>query len=310
MPDTFDCAIVGGGPAGLTAAVYLARFRRTVVLFDRGGSRAALIPRSHNMVGYPDGIPGRELLANIQAQAERYGADIRAGSIEGMTAAGETWRLSGDGIDVTVRAVLLATGVDNRRPDDITPEIHQTALDEGKLRYCPICDGLEAGGPTGEARIGVVGAQSHGVAEALFLRGFSARVTLFTREVCELHEKDRAELARAGVAWDPRPVEHYDFSGEAVTLGFGDGSTAEVDTLYPAMGSEPNVELMEQLGLRADSERCIVTDDQQRLGLKGLYAAGDVVAALDQIGVAVGHAAIAATAMHNDLRERDRLTPE
>jgi thioredoxin reductase (NADPH) len=305
---TFDCAIIGGGPAGLTAAIYLSRFRRRTVVFDRGGSRAALIPVSHNLAGFPDGIPGKELLARMTAQAQRYGADLRHGDVRRIRRDGCGWRLSGDGFDLAARAVLFATGVDNRTLDGITPDIHAAVLAAGKLRYCPICDGYEAA-EGGEGRIGVLGAKSHGVAEALFLRGYSPRVTLFTRESCELHEKDRADLARAGVTWDSRPVETYDFRGEAVSLRFGDGGTAEVDTLYPALGSEPNVELIEQLGLRMDPERCIIVDAHQRLGLDGLYAAGDVVSALDQIGVAIGHAAIAATAMHNDLRARDGETP-
>jgi thioredoxin reductase (NADPH) len=302
--EVFDCAIVGGGPAGLTAAIYLTRFLRRTVLFDRGGSRAALIPASHNHAGFPDGINGRELLSRMAEQARRYGADLREAAVTSVAQDGDGWLLGGDGITIRARAVLIATGVDNRCPD-LPSGVHRTALDTGKLRYCPICDGYEAGGPKNDRRIGVVGAQSRGVAEALFLRTYSPHITLFTREACELHEKDRAELSRAGIAWDPRPVQDYDFSGEAVRLRFADDEAAEIDTLYPALGSEPNIELIDQLGLRTDKEDCIVCDDHQRLGLKGLYAAGDVVAALDQISVAMGHAAIAATAMHNDLRERD-----
>jgi thioredoxin reductase (NADPH) len=307
--ESFDCAIIGGGPAGLTAAIYLARFRRRTVLFDRGGSRAALIPTSHNHAGFPDGINGRELLARMADQARRYGAELRVGDVTQLATFDGGWRLGGHGIAASARAVLIATGVDNRCVE-LPPGGHQAALDAGKLRYCPICDGYEAGGEQGTARIGVVGAKTHGVAEALFLRTYSPNVTLFTREVCELHEKDRAELERAGIGWDPRPVEAYDFAGPTVRLCFAGGDAAEVDTLYPALGSEPNVELLEPLALRTDKDDCIEVDSHQRLGLKGLYAAGDVVAALDQISVAMGHAAVAATAMHNDLRDRDGETVE
>ena len=309
MDDLFDCAIVGGGPAGLTAAIYLARFRRRVVLYDRGGSRAALIPVSHNHAGFPDGIRGAELLERMGEQAARYGADLRVGDVGELSASGDDWRMVTPDGNVVARTVLFATGVDNRRPE-MDEAVHRAALEAGKLRYCPICDGWEAAGPEFGARIGVVGAESHGVAEALFLRGYTPHVTLFTREECELHEKDREDLASHGVSWDPRPVADYDFSGQAVRLCFADGEAAEVDTLYPALGSEPNVELIRRLGLRTDDEDCIVADRQQRLGLRGLYAAGDVVAALDQISVAMGHAAVAAVTIHNDLRERDGQTPE
>ena len=308
MDETFDCAIVGGGPAGLTAAIYLARFRRRVVLFDRGGSRAALIPTSHNHAGFPEGIAGSELLRRMGEQAAQYGADLRVGDVAQVVASGSDWRLSGDSIDLLARAVLFATGVDNRRPamDEV---IHRAALDAGKLRYCPICDGWEAGGPEFGARIGVVGAESHGVSEALFLRTFTPHVTLFTLTECELHEKDLKDLAEHGVTWDARPVASYDFSGPHVRLCFADGEAAEVDTLYPALGSEPNVGLMHALGLRTDGDDCVMIDRHQRLGVRGLYAAGDIVAGLDQISVAMGHAAMAAVTIHNDLRARDNETP-
>lgn len=309
MSERYDCLIIGGGPAGLTAAIYLARFRRKVVLYDRGGSRAALIPTSHNHAGFPDGIRGGELLDRMAEQAAKYGAELRVGDVSGVQPSGGDWKVVTPGGELEARTVLFATGVDNRRPE-MDEATHRAALDAGKLRYCPICDGWEAGGEGFAGRIGVVGADGHGVAEALFLRTYSEQVTLFTLEEFELHEKDRANLAEHGVTWDPRPVTSYDFSGEGVRLSFADGDAAQVDTLYPALGSDPNVKLMDALGLRTDEDACVVIDRHQRLGLRGLYAAGDIVAGLDQISVAMGHAAIAATALHNDLRERDRETPE
>ena len=308
MSEKFDCAIIGGGPAGLTAAIYLARFRRRVVLYDRGGSRAALIPTSHNHAGFPEGIRGSELLERMGTQAAQYGADLRVGDVGGVTPAGDDWRLTTPDGPMTARTVLFATGVDNRRPA-MDEAVHRAALEAGKLRYCPVCDGWEAGGAEFGATIGVVGAESHGVAEALFLRTFTPDVTLFTLAACELHEMDRKNLAEHGVTWDPRPVASYDFSGERVRLGFADGDAAEVDTLYPALGSDPNVALMHALGLRTDGDDCVMIDRHQRLGVRGLYAAGDIVAGLDQISVAMGHAAVAAVTIHNDLRERDRETP-
>ena len=302
---TYDTAIIGGGPAGLTAAIYLARYRREVVVFDRGGSRAAMIPTSHNHAGYPEGIHGEDLLADMRKQAQQFGAELRHADITAIAAEGQGWQLMGDGIELTARTVLFATGTVNRCPD-IPREVHDAALAAGKLRYCPVCDAFEAT----DQRIAVIGAESHGVAEALFLRNYSDRITLFTLQECELHEKDRADLAKAGVNWDPRPIASYDFSGDGVRLGFADGSNAEADTLYPALGSDPNDELIKQLGLRTASDDSILTDSHQRLGLDGLYAAGDIVSGLDQISVAMGQAAVAATTLHNDLRAREGRTPE
>ena len=302
---TYDAVIIGGGPAGLTAAIYLARYRRRVIVIDRGGSRAALIPTSHNHAGYPQGIHGEDLLTAMRAQALQFGAELRSGEVKKIIAEGAEWRLTGEGLALTSRTVLFATGVVNRYPD-IPRGVHDAALAAGKLRYCPVCDAFEAT----DQRIAEIGAESHGVAEALFPRNYSDQITLFTLEECELHEKDRADLAKAGVGWDPRPVASYDFSGDGVRLGFADGSTVEVDTLYPALGSDPNDCLIKQLGLRTTSDDCILTDNHQRLGRDGLYAAGDIVSGLDQISVAMGHGAVAATTLHNDLRARDGKVPE
>ena len=274
-------------------------------MIDRGGSRAAMIPTSHNHAGYPQGIHGEDLLADMRAQAAQFGAEFIGGEVQSIAAADGQWQLTGDGLDLTTRTVLFATGVVNLCPD-IPRGVHDTALAAGTLRYCPVCDAFEAT----DQRIAVIGAESHGVAEALFLRTYSDRITLFTLEECELHEQDRADLAKAGVSWDPRPVTSYDFSSDGVRLGFADGSFTEADTLYPALGSDPNDSLIKQLGLRTSADDTILTDNHQRLGLDGLYAAGDIVSGLDQISVAMGQAAVAATTLHNDLRARDGKVPE
>ena len=325
MSETYECVIVGGGPAGLTAAIYLARYRRRVLLVDAGESRAARIPRSHNHAGYPDGIPGVELLKAMALQAAQFGAELRPGCVGGIErrADGSFALTIDDGAPVHARAVLIATGVVNRRPP-IEPEAHRRAIDAGTLRYCPICDGFEAGGWSGEdagmgndgeraggtRRIGVVGADGHGVAEALFLTTYSDRVTLLTLIECDLDEHDRADLKKAKVTWETRPAAGFDFVEGGVDVTLEDGETLSFDTLYPALGSNANAELVEALGLTLDDERCILVDKHQRLGMKGVYAAGDIVAGLDQISVAMGHAAIAATTIHNDLRSIDGETPE
>lgn len=297
--DHCDALIVGGGPGGLTAAIYLARYHRRVILVDDGDSRARWIPRSHNHAGFPDGIGGDELLRRMREQAERYGARMLTGRIDRIACEGDGFRAEGEGLSITARALLLATGVENRRPamDEAT---HSDALDRGLLRYCPVCDGYEA---TGQA-IGVIGADSHGVAEALFLRTFSDDVTLIAQEAIELGTEDRERLAAAGVDVRESPMSRLGFSDKA-DVHLSDGTHCRFDTLYPALGSDSRNMLARQLGLDLSDDRCIVTDAKQRTSRKGVYAAGDIVMALDQISVAMGHAAIAATALHNDLRALD-----
>lgn len=188
-----DCIIIGGGPAGLTAAIYLARFHLGIRLFDCGSSRAAQIPCTRNHAGYPEGISGKELLARMLAQAEKYGAVRESAEVTGL-------RLIEGGFGVRVgerehaaRTVLLATGVVNNRPD-MPKELHDDALARGLLRYCPICDGYEVT----DRRIGVIGTGSHGMGEALFLRGYSADVTLIAPEAHALSEEGPPRWTRPG----------------------------------------------------------------------------------------------------------------
>lgn len=298
--DRHDALIVGGGPAGLTAAIYLARYLRRVVVIDQGHSRAKWIPISHNHAGFPEGIGGSALLDRMRDQAERYGASIVPGQVETVAREGNGFVAVGIGIDIHSRTVLLATGVENRRPA-IEGDAHRDALDRGLLRYCPICDGYEARGQT----IGVIGADSHGVAEALFLRIFSGEVTLIPHTRTKLTSAERANLWQAGIRVIDSPMASIAFEDCAiVTLTSGD--THRFDTVYPALGSDSNNALARQLGADLSDDRCIVVDTKQRASVAGVYAAGDIVMSLDQISVAMGHAAIAATTLHNDLRNRDR----
>ena len=295
-----DVLIVGGGPAGLTAAIYLARYRRRVIVVDAGHSRAKWIPRSHNHAGFPDGINGEELLGRMRTQAEQYGATLLNGHIDAVTGSQDAFEARGDDLTIATRSVLIATGVENRRPD-MDSGTHRDALDRGLLRYCPVCDGYEAT----DRSIGVIGADTHGVAEALFLRTYSDRITLVAHKSTDLDECDRTALDKAGIAIASSVLDWLDFSGERARLHLVDGSVLEVDTVYPALGSDSNNALAHQLDLKLSGDRCILVDSQQRASVSGIYAAGDIVMSLDQISVAMGHAAIAATALHNDLRRQD-----
>lgn len=298
--ERYDALIVGGGPGGLTAAIYLARYHRRVVVVDEGHSRAKWIPLSHNHAGFPDGIAGEELLRRMREQAKRYGATILTDRIETIAAKADDFEARGSAVAITARTVVIATGVENRRPA-LDADTHRDALQRGVLRYCPVCDGYEA---TGLA-IGVIGANTHGVAEALFLRTFSDRITLVAHETIDLSADDRSALAAAGIKIAARPLARMDFSGDRVALHLTDGCELHVDTVYPALGSDSNNALARQLGVELSDDRCIVVDTKQRASVAGVYAAGDIVMSLDQISVAMGHAAIAATALHNDLRNRD-----
>lgn len=293
-----DCIIIGAGPAGLTAAIYLARFHLGIRLFDCGSSRAAQIPCTRNHAGFPEGVSGKELLVRMLIQAEKYGAVRELAEVEGL-------RLLDDGFGVRVgerehaaRTVLLATGVVNNRPA-MPRELHDEALARGLLRYCPICDGYEVT----DKRIGVIGTGSHGVAEALFLRGYSADITLVAPEAHDLSEADSAKLDEAGIARIDGPCGSYAIEGELLAFDTAGGRHA-FNSVYPALGSVIRSGLAIQVGARADANGCLEVDDHQRTSVPGLFAAGDVARGLDQISHAMGEAGVAATTIRNLLAEQ------
>jgi thioredoxin reductase (NADPH) len=294
-----DCLIVGAGPAGLTAAIYLARFRRRIAVHDAGHSRATYIPKTRNYPGFPEGISGDELLARLREQAQRYGAAITRGVIASLALEGAIFIAKTEaGAEVRARKVLLATGiVDNE------PEISnlREAVEAGCIRLCPICDGHEVI----DRSVAVYGPAASTVSHALFMRTFTKELTLLVpRDDEPLDPEGRGRLERAGIRYVDSPVCQIEMTPQRrARVRLADGSVQEFATVYPVLGCRIRSELALALGARATEGGDIIVDAHQQTSVPGLYAAGDVVAALNQLSVAVGHAAIAATDIHNALRE-------
>lgn len=296
-PTTVDVLIVGAGPAGLTAATYLGRFRRDVLVADGGEPRAAWIPLSHNMPGFPGGAGGDQILQLMRDQAERYGARFESGWVESLAVEGDGFSATLNGRTVRARAVLLATGVEDRHPD--LPGVER-AIERSLVRICPICDAYEA---TDKA-VAVIGDSDLGAREAVFLRTYSDRVTLI-----HVGEADalthREDLARLGVTIVEAPLDAVDIHEDKVTaLGWG-GGRQSFDTVYSALGTTPHIDLAVKLGAGRDGDGCLTVTAHQQTSVPGLYAAGDVVRGLNQIAVATSDAAIAATDIHNRLARAD-----
>ena len=293
-----DCLIIGGGPAGLTAAIYLARFHMDIIVIDGGKSRASWIPCTHNHAGYPHGISGKELLQRMRDQACKYGAKVVSEyvtKLERNEDSGLFTAIWGSGC-VTARAVLLATGVTNRKPP-MDEELHEEALSRGLIRYCPICDGYEVT----DKKVGVIGSDSHGVAEALFIRSYTADVTLIAPDKrLKLKAEDQAKLTEAGIEWVDGPAQAAAISNEFIVVDTAEGHHT-FDSVYPALGSDTHTALGEMVGAKLAEDGCFLCDDHQRTSVPGLYAAGDVVHGLDQISHAMGEGGVAATTVRNDL---------
>ena len=297
----YDVVIVGAGPAGLTAATYLGRFRRKVLILDGGPSRAAWIPQSHNTPGFAGGVSGPALLEQMGDQASLYGAERRSARAKTLTRTADGFALTvedagAQAATLDARFVLLATGVVDRLPplDDI-----DAAIRAARVRMCPICDAYEAI----DQKIAVLGQDDLGAREAAFLTTYSKDVTLLhLGDASAL--SDPARLTARGV--DVRPIALADLkvSAEAVVLDGPDGGRS-FDCLYLALGCEMQSRLAVGWGAAHDADGNLLVNAHQETSIDGLYAAGDVVRGLNQIAVAAAEAAIAATDIHKRLRELD-----
>ena len=299
-----DCLVIGGGPAGLTAAIYLVRVHLSLKLVDGGRSRASWIPSSHNHAGYPGGINGKELLALMKELSQMYGAVIVPGHVKRLDKIEGGFRAEWGEGSVTARKVLLATGVTNRRPP-MDPELHDEALARGLIRYCPICDGYEVT----DKKVGVIGSGSHGVAEAVFLRGFTEDITLIApHDAHDLGDEDQAKMKEYGIKCIDGPCEAVAAHEGCIVVDTPKGHHT-FDSVYPALGSDHHNQLAVQVGAELKDGNLVV-DDHQRTTVPGLYAAGDVVLGLDQISHAMGEGGVAAVTIRNDLAKEKPILRE
>ena len=295
---TLDCLVVGGGPAGLTAATYLARFRRNVVLVDAGESRARWIPASHNCPGFPFGVAGDELLTRFRKHAEQYDVPVVASRIDSVERRDDLFIASAGPREWRARRIILATGM-----VDLLPDIEgvEAAIATGAIRLCAVCDGYEAK----DDAIAVLGNGDEAVCHAEFLRTFSRRVTALATDGLVNHPGLDQRAAASDLMLRPAP-DRWQLSDGGCEALFADGSRERFDTLYPVLGADVQSSLLVRLGAAIDDEGGLIVDDHMETSVRGAFAIGDVVSALNQISVAVGHAAIAATAVHGSLPPNPR----
>lgn len=290
MNDILDCLIIGAGPAGLSAALYLLRYRRKIMVVDCGESRASLIPKSHNYPGFVKGISGSQLLKRLKDQLYQYKIDINSERIEiikmekGIFISNQY---------IKSKTIILCTGVKDIEPP--LPNI-ENAIRKGLVRHCPVCDAYEVIGK----QIGVVCNGKSGVNEALFLRNYSNAIYLLTIGYpLQFSVDEMKQINKAGIKIIKEPIfKVYKLKNRIVSLEFANQRIFFLDTIYSALGCIKNTTLALDLGAKSVGGELIV-DHQQQTSIPGFYAAGDIVEGLNQICVAQSQGAIAATAVND-----------
>lgn len=288
-----DVIIVGAGPAGLTAAIYLGRFRRRCIVLEDGQSRARWIPTSHNIPGFTAGIGGKQFLTTLTEHALQYGARILRSNVSSLAVDDQLFALATDQGIFHARYVVLATGV-----RDHLPAIHGAteAVARSLLRLCPICDAFEAI----DKRIAVIGDGTLGEREAEFLTHYSGSVTLLNIGSPGLPSAADAP-GSAAIERLSIQLSEVHIHEDRLTLRTAKGER-HFDVAYLALGYSSRHDLARSLGARCDENGALQVDAHQQTTVPRLYAAGDVVRGLNQVVVAAAESAIAATDIHNKLR--------
>ena len=299
MDDIYDCVIIGGGPAGLTAALYLARFRRRILLVDADESRAALIPVSHNFPGFPDGVTGPGLLSRLREQLESYQIDTLAGTVVTVQHAVGGFVVITKHHSLLARKIIIATGIADV---GMSEPNWRAGIDAGSLRLCPVCDAYEVI----DKPVALVARSEHAATHAMFLRDYTRRLTLYhVGEETALARGEMQTLTAAGIDVIHAPAAEVVVEPDG-RASVQDGDTVRIfESIYPMFGCHPRNELAKDLGAKCDADGELVTDLFQETTVAGVFAIGDVVSGLNQISVAVGQAAIAATHVHQALRTTD-----
>lgn len=300
-PRGCDVAIVGGGAAGLSAAVTLARSLRSVVVVDAGDPRNAPASGAHNVLGR-EGAPPLELLAAGRREAERYGAVVLEDRAVAAHRRGDGFELdlAGHGA-VRARRLLLATGLADELPD--VPGVRE--LWGRSVLHCPYCHGWEVRGQ----RIGVLGTSALGLHQALLFRQLSDDVTLFLHQMPDPDDDEWEQLAALGVRVVVGAVDRLSHAdGELRAVVLADGHEFELDAVAVAPRFVARADLYEQLGGALTEHphgTYLAAGPQGRTDLPGVWAAGNVSDLSAMVSVASGAGVVTAAAINADLVAED-----
>ena len=300
MTPHYDTAIIGGGAAGMSAALVLARALRRVVVIDAGEPRNA--PARH-MHGYlsRDGLPPSELLEIGRQEVLGYGATMLADAVRSLSRDDAGFRLCTDaGTAVSARRVVLATGL-----RDVVPAIEGVRdLWGSDVLHCPYCHGHEVRG----RRLGVLGNTPGAVQHALIIRQWSDHVTYFSQGQV-LAASDVERLAARDVRVVEQPVvklmiEDHRLAG----LALADGSVTTCEVVFVRPMFEPNTDLLRMVGAEVDDAGLPHVDATGQTTVRGLWVAGNAGNVRAQVITAAGEGSAAAIAINNDLVEEDIAT--
>jgi thioredoxin reductase (NADPH) len=298
-PAEYDVAVVGGGPAGLTAALYTTRLGHDTVVINRGGGRAAMMADTHNVVGITEDVSGNEFLGTAIEQIEDYGADYHQDFVTGIERVDgpREFHVAANSTTALADRVVLATGFSDEHPD---PPLPRTGRG---LHYCLHCDAYMFV----DERVYVMGHGESAAHVAMIMLNFTDEVDLLLRG----HEPEWSAETDRQVRAHPVEIIETEIDSKFADeqregwLGgfeFADGSRREYKGGFGMYGSNYNTDLAESLGCELTDGGTVAVDDHGRTSAEGVYAVGDVTPGHNQIPVAMGQGAKAGLDVHYELR--------
>lgn len=311
-PDTklHDIVMIGAGPSALAAAVYTTREEIDTVLVEKGviGGLAAITDWVDNYPGFTDGIEGLKLAEQLQAQAERFGADIRYGDVSEIVDKGDHKIVKTSDGDLKARAVLIATGSDYKK---IGVPGEQEYYGRG-VHYCATCDGAFYR----EKRLVVIGGGNSAIQEAIFLTRFTTHIDLLVRstiKASEVLQRDLEEYVKEGkitvhLHTSTDEIVAADGANVSLVKGTKNGIAVEfpTDGVFVFVGLLPNTGFLSGSGVKLDDQGFVMADSNLQTTVRGLFVSGDVRSGSTmQIASAVGEGATVALKMREFLEAKD-----
>ena len=302
----YEVAIIGGGPAGLTAGLYASRYGLNTILIERGlfGGQIVNAGYVENYPGFPKGVSGMELGQLMYDQASRFGLESTVGEVTGFKRAPDKFEISMDNESITARAVVIATG-SNYRKIGVEGE---TRLTGRGVSYCATCDGFLFKNKD----VAVVGGGDTAVTDALELSQHAGKVFIIHRRdqlrASSIIQRAAFSVPKIQFKWDSI-VESLEGQDKLSCINLknvksGEKTALQVDGVFVAIGLIPNSALFAGL-VETDENNNITTDELMRTSVPGLFAAGDVRKnSARQVATAVGDGATAAKSAFSFLKER------
>ncbi|GLB59149.1 NAD(P)/FAD-dependent oxidoreductase [Cytobacillus sp. NCCP-133] len=293
----YDCLIVGGGIAGLQAAIQLGRYKHKVLVLDANDGRSAICRSYHNILGYPDGVSGQELREIGKKHAESLGVKFAVEKVKQAQKTSVGFEVTADtGNKYKGKRILLATGVMDRLPP--FPELMPCL---GISVYvCPDCDGYEIK----DKRTIVLGSGNAGANMALTLSYWTNDLVFISHEKAPLDEKLMEEMKNKDIEYIEEAIQKVLADGDAFNgVRLESGKEITGDRGFIAFGgNEVKSDLAKQLGVERLENKHVVTDARTKMtNVKNVWAAGDVAAHSEQVTIAMGEGSQAAIWIHKSL---------